>query len=429
MKHLGTVAHEVTEGPALAAISQSAKLLARSPWFPVLAFVCVAAVIWPVAGLSADRLSTAEDIGVWFDSDRPWLEAWTRWDGRWYWGIAEAGYWFNPEGQSPAFKLNEYPFDEASRDFVFVRDRQSPVVFFPAYPLLMRTTGPIVGDSLLAGILISLISGLGASVLFYRWCAPRIGPASARIATIVLVLFPFSFFLFGVVFSDALFLLATLGAFLLVERDRPWLAGLGGAVATATRPVGIAVVAGLTLVMLDRRRDPTGRLDLRALRWRDSGVLLSLVGLAAYSAFLWLRFGSPLAFLDAMAEWGMSPGPATWFKTTIADIYAQTSWQPLDFLIPLQVLLSIGALALVPAVWRRFGRGYGTYCLVVILLPLVASKHMVGMGRYILAAFPCFAIAGDWLASRSRFAAAALTFSAAAMIVIVSLFARGYYVS
>ena len=47
-----------------------------------------------------------------------------------------------------------------------------------------------------------------------------------------------------------------------------------------------------------------------------------------------------------------------------------------------------GALALVPAVFKRVGWGYGVYCLVVLALPALSSKDFQGMGRYAIAAFP-----------------------------------------
>ena len=41
---------------------------------------------------------------------------------------------------------------------------------------------------------------------------------------------------------------------------------------------------------------------------------------------------------------------------------------------------------------RRLGWGYGAYTAVALLMPAVPSANFLGMGRYILAAFPCFAV-------------------------------------
>ena len=72
---------------------------------------------------------------------------------------------------------------------------------------------------------------------------------SAALFAAALLLFPYAWYLYGAVYADALFVLCAIGAFYLVEKDRPVLAGLVAAVATATRPVGIAMVIGLVAVL------------------------------------------------------------------------------------------------------------------------------------------------------------------------------------
>src|SRR5207245_4329002 len=127
-----------------------------------------------------------------------------------------------------------------------------------------------------AGVIVTYLAGVAAALLFHHWCQAALGRTGARLGVLLLLLYPFSFFLFGVVYSDALFLASALGAFVLLEHDRPWLAGLAGALATATRPVGVAVVAGLVLRALERRggvpRAP-GRLGGRARRGRPATPL------------------------------------------------------------------------------------------------------------------------------------------------------------
>src|SRR5207342_566101 len=114
---------------------------------------------------------------------------------------------------------------------------------------------------------------------------------------------------------------------------------------TAGRPVGVAVAIGLVVRMLEMLAEsravasslpvqastshpanPTGagaaadrtapadppaarmvsRPKLRelfaavpAVRWREAGVLLSGLGLAAWCVYLWIEFGDPLAFVAA----------------------------------------------------------------------------------------------------------------------------------
>lgn len=72
-------------------------------------------------------------------------------------------------------------------------------------------------------------------------------------ALALFLLYPYAFYLYGAVYADALFVLAALGALLLLEADHVWLAGLAGAVATAARPVALVVVVGLAVRALERR--------------------------------------------------------------------------------------------------------------------------------------------------------------------------------
>ena len=50
-------------------------------------------------------------------------------------------------------------------------------------------------------------------------------------------------------------------------------------------------------------------------------------------------------------------------------------------------------------------------------------------GRYVLAAFPCFAALGGVLTARPRLAVAVLAASACGLLLFTSAFARGYYIS
>ena len=112
----------------------------------------------------------------------------------------------------------------------------------------------------------------------------------------VMLLYPYSWFLYGVVYSDALFLAAILAASLAVESDRIVLAGLLTVIATADRPTGVSIAIGLTVLVAERRgvlrHDPeTGpalvrrfrfpnRVDVSRLRRRDGAILLGFAGLA-----------------------------------------------------------------------------------------------------------------------------------------------------
>jgi hypothetical protein len=118
-----------------------------------------------------------------------------RWDSGWYGAIAKDGYWVAP-GQ------------------------QSPVAFFPLYPLLMRAVAWLGVNRWVAGVLVSFSAGVAALLVFHRWLS-RVAPAEAATAWLVLVSYPYACYLYGVVYSDALFLLLVVSAFVALEEDRP----------------------------------------------------------------------------------------------------------------------------------------------------------------------------------------------------------------
>ena len=369
---------------------------AAAPWWhgPLL-FCTVGVVLWAVVALSVAHLPWSSHPRPGYFPGQPWLEGWVHWDAGWYHSIAAKGYSYVP-------------------------GRQSAVAFFPAYPLAMRAGRAVVGDSLLAGILVTLGAGLALAALLWSWLRERLPTPAAWTAMALFLLYPYAYYLYGAVYADALFLAAVVGAFVLLERGHPWWAGLLGALATAARPVGLVVVAGLVLRAVERRG---------GIRWGDAGVLLSVGGLAAYCVYLANRFGDPFLFAEVEQYWGQGAGPRTWFKLEFLEGVTRFGDPPAWVAYVSHPVVTVAALALVPLVFRRFGWGYGVYCLLVVAPPALSTKDFFGMGRYVLAAFPCFAVAGELLVTRPRLRTAALALSGAALLVTTSLFARGSYLS
>ena len=351
------------------------------------------------------------------------LEGWVRYDGGWYRNIVAHGYSYSRPGE------------------------QANVAYFPGYPMVVWALTHAIRNSALAGIVVTFASGLAAAVLFHRWSRTRVDPTTARLAVIALLVYPYAWYLFGAVYADALFLAAAIGAFILVEADHPVLAGLVGAAATATRPVGMALVVGLVLITVERRG---GFRHLRGLRPADAGVLLSAGGFVSWSLYEWVRWGDPLLFstIEGARGWDQPAGARTWFKisflqrvhhlsgwmsdsihgTTLTSNqpWAETTYTLSMLLQALSVLIAFG---LAWVVWRRFGYGYGAYVAIIVAIAAIGTKDFFGAGRYLLAAFPIFLAVAVVLVDRRRVRIVTLGASAALLLVMTSTYSRGYYLA
>ena len=369
----------------------------RPPYLLILgAFVLISVLLTVAISIAAKPpdLPTIETGPVWLDS-------WFKFDSGRYYSIAADGYFYNPAGFSS-------------------------IAFFPTYPMAVRGLGALIGDYQIAGTVISVVAGAGAICLFASWVWPRLSRKAAVTAIALMMLYPYAFYLYGAMYSDSVFLLVVIAAFLLLERRMYWAAGLIGMLATAGRPVGIAITVGLVIRMLEmqvERRtlttstgetektgeagkpaNPTVRQIVAAVatvRWRQAGVLISALGLMGWCAYLWVEFGRPLAWIDAQAAWEQASGPHTWFKVTYFDTVLHGNVLQ-AMALTAQLGMCVIAVALLPRVRRVFGWGYLAYAVVVLAIPLLGTKDFYGTGRYVLVAFPVVAVAGALIADSRR---------------------------
>ena len=248
---------------------------------------------------------------------------------------------------------------------------------------------------------------------------------------------------------------------MLLERRWYWAAGLVGALATAGRPVGIAVAIGLVvrtveLIAIDRARarradeiaaDPDAdvpddatshrswrelRDAIRSVRWRHAGVLLSGAGIGGWCLYLWLAFGNPIAFVDVESApgWDQGVGPHTWFKITFFGTLIKGPYS-IGALLIVQAVACLCAVLLLRRTWRLFGWGYTAYAAVVLLIPIIGTKDFMGTGRYVLAAFPVLAAAGHYLATRRQWWVRPLVLITCAtlLVALTTLYGRSVEVS
>ncbi len=302
-------------------------------------------------------------LGVAMEAN-PWLEPWQRWDTLHYQAIAERGY--------SAF--TSAPF--------------AP----PLYPLLMRYAGSLIGgNTLLAGILVANAAYLWALVVFYRLARDETGdPKSSTRALWYLASFPSAFF-FMAAYTESLFLLAAILSLMYVRKERWWLAGCWGALASLARLPGLLLLVPLAYVALQR-----WRIDRRWKPWIP--VLLTLVGGAAYSLYVmvglrlppWL----PWTMQNARGKAGIG-FPGANLLSALGEILAGRG--TMVDIIDLAFLLFFMA-CFVP-VWRRLPRVYSVYYLSFLAMYLLRTSQiepLLSVSRYVLVFFPAFMVMGAW---------------------------------
>lgn len=389
---------------------------APAPWWHALAlFAVVAVLVWLAVWIGTTQLAHDPRYPA-----RPgiaggtFFEGWQRWDAYWYRAIVRDGYVYYAGA-----------------------DVQSSVAFWPSYPIVVKAFSGLFPSIFVTGSVVTLASGATLAVCFRRWADQFLKPVAALTALLVLLVYPYGWYQYGAIYADALFLAATVGAFLLLERDRVFWAGVVGIVAAAGRPSGLIVAAALVFRLIERRNTAHGErglvaaFDPRGLTWRDSPILLAFGGVAAWCTFLWVRFGDPFLFatVEGSRGWDQGAGPGTWLKFRLFETLRDHPFSPGTLNLVVQGLLVVGGLALVPVVKRRFGWAYALYVLGVCGLALVGTKDFMGSGRYLLSAFPALAALGALLAERRGIRNVVLPVSLVVLLGLSVLYGRGTYLS
>ncbi|CAN5554530.1 membrane protein [soil metagenome] len=384
-----------------------------SAWPFVFAVFAASRLLFLGAGAVAQAfLPEAEPAGSPLEPPG-FLSYWAHWDGAWYAQIATEGY----GAGAPA-----------------------STAFFPLYPMLVRLGTVLGGGPAFWGVLISLIATLFTFYFLYGIAERLYNTDVARASTLALAFFPTAFFL-NAVYTEALFLMFTTGSIWALYTRRDLLfAGLLGALAAATRNLGLLLLIPLFIEWYRNRREfGSGGL---------AGIFLVPTGLIAYGIFLAGRFGEPFISARQQEEyWGrtfVSPvatlqgawnsaveGAGYWLEPA-ALFLGSSSGPSLEasntlnfvFLVLLLVLLGVGFVVLPP--------GLFLYSFFIILLPILTPSPLfplMSLPRFMLGVFPLFLVLGHLL-SRSRPALMVwLVVSAGGGVALTALFTTWRWVA
>ena len=308
-----------------------------------------------------------------------------QWDGLWYRALANHGY---PD---------------------HVVHAESTLGFFPLYPITLWLLShsfivPIARYEILsttiAGVIVSGIGGLIATVLVGRLAESWWGASAARRAVLLFCLFPGSV-VFSMVYAEGLMIPLAAGCLLALQKRRWLLAGALAALATATEPQALALVPACAVAAaLELRRN---RAALRALL----APALSVVGAASFAAFLWVWTGSPSASLIAQHD-GWDEKTDLFAVAHLAKRVADQLTQPhfnhptinLNLVVGLGgALVLICLLALIARNRHEMSVEAIVYTLGIAWLGLT-SEYVPPMPRLLIVAFPAVIVVARYLRGR-----------------------------
>lgn len=286
-------------------------------------------------------------------------------DANWYLSIAANGY-------------ERRPFENTTHH---------NWAFFPLYPLLLRIASWVTGEFTLTGMFISHLFFFFALLVLHKTAlAFGLDAATAGRTIFYIAIFPVSYF-FSLPLTESLFLLLTTASFYFAKRERWWIAGLFGALASATRLTGILLLPALLVLYWQTYRH----------FWPPRKGLLALflipAGLLAFMIYLFAITGNALAFKGALAAWGRSTG--FFLKPLLGYIR-----RPLDLVGPWNPhFLNFWAatITLICGLVLLKRRAYALACYALLSAFVALSSVLLqSQARYAMVVFPTFMVLASW---------------------------------
>lgn len=335
----------------------------------------------------------------------PYLWAWVNFDGEHYLSIAYQGY----------LSLTHF--------------------YFPAYSLITKFIASLFNQNfitiVISGLLVSNISFLIALIGFWKLIRLDYKEKIASLAILLLLVFPTSFY-FGSFYTESLFLALCVWSFYFARKQKWLLAGILGAVLTATRIVGIALIPALIVELwLQKRKNK--RLGLF---WPVIGILLVPLGLFAYMYYLKIVTGDPLEFFHSVAIFGEQRSVSLTLLPQVFYRYffkvlpnLNYNYFPVVFTTFLEIMTAIAFLILAVVSFFRLRLSYAFYFAVGYLIPTLSGSFS-SLPRYVLVLFPAFFLLAVYLSKISK-ALRVIFFVIlfTCLAVAVALFTRGYWLA
>jgi Gpi18-like mannosyltransferase len=366
-------------------------------WLGLLAFILFWAVKFiPVA-------SNFLGGGLSNYQTNPFLWVWGNFDGEHYIAIAQNGY------------------------------QPLTYFFFPLYPLLIKYVSIALGSGILVlqktGVFISLASFSMAVIGLTKLLKLDYKDNRIKAVVLLLLVFPTSFFFAGV-YTESLFLALAVWSFYFMRQEKWLLAGILIGLATATRIIGLALVAALVVEALPLYRGSKFRNIFRP----SLGILTSLLGIGIYIYYLWIKTGDPLNFLHTVSIFGPQRSadfillPQVFYRY-IFKVLPNLNYTVISSFFPSVLEFAVAGLFLVLSIlsFWKVRLSYAIFLSLGYLVPTLSGSFS-SLPRYVLVLFPGFLVLAMVL--RKKQLMVAFSFISFILLTICfALFSRGYWIS
>lgn len=341
-----------------------------------------------------------------------YLAGWKRWDSGHYIDIAAKGY------------TN------------CIEDGQHlMLVFLPLYPFFIRILNVVIGNYELAGLIVSITGYVIGCVYFYLTMSKEYDDETAKYSVIALSVFPYGFFLGGIV-TEGLFFSLSAGFLYYLQKDKYFVVAIFGFLACLCKLQGgflaFVILAYLlkkgNIVELMKSKDFKG--VIKKIIIPGLKTVPMLLGIVVYLFINYSVEKDPFKFLYYQeTHWNHKLGPI-WntfiysLKNFLDNKYNQAGyvlWLP-------QVALMILGLV---AVWYGIKHGMKLHhmvYLIVFYLVTFSSTWLISGGRYSLSILPLFIAEGIFLKNHPQARYFVLGLSLSLMTVYMVAYFKGMYV-
>jgi len=300
--------------------------------------------------------------------------------------------------------------------------------FFPVYPSITRFLSSLFNNPLIAGLTISHLSFFASLWLLYKLIILDENKQVAIKSLLLLIAFPTSFF-FAALYTESFFLLLILLVFYLARKKRWWLAGIIGAIAAATRFVGIFIVPALLLEWWQQtnKKNRLKNID------QTLAALLPSTGLFLFMRYLQKTFQDALLFVHVQSSFGAGRQSDRLillyqvFWRYIKMIFTVSKNTLLFYTVSMEFLSGLVFLILIIAAFYMTRKSYALFAALAYLAPTLTGTFS-SMPRYVLVLFPAFIILAKIIKSKPLFYLITTLFGIL-QLINTALFIQGYWIA